>query len=214
MKRYKDYINLNESKQNDFIVDQSMVVDGRFKEGIIPKIVKGVFRCNGLGLTTLEGGPEYVGTYFNCENNNLTSLEFSPVVDGNFNCSNNKIINLEYVKEGKVKNFYCKDNQITSLKGMPEKIDGTFHCHNNKLTSLEHCAKYVKEGFVTMGNRNNLFIERDFIKSNSYKNDYYTDLLNYMIKQDISFDQITTWPEGFITDNIERSSTYIRGFNL
>ena len=50
--------------------------------------VSGYFDCSDNNLTTLEGGPRQVGGYFNCSENQLTTLEGGPrEVGGSFNCS-------------------------------------------------------------------------------------------------------------------------------
>ena len=55
-----------------------------------PKSVAGYFDCANNQLTSLEGAPDTVAGYFDCYNNNLTSLEGAPeTVGGDFNCNNN-----------------------------------------------------------------------------------------------------------------------------
>ncbi len=57
-----------------------------------------------------------VSGYFNCSNNNLTTLEGCPKkVDGN---------------------FYCHKNELTSLEGCPKYVGGNFYFYHNQLTSL------------------------------------------------------------------------------
>ena len=56
--------------------------------------VTGWFDCSNNNLTTLKGCPRWVGGSFSCQYNQLTSLEFSPdYVGGYFNCINNKLTN-------------------------------------------------------------------------------------------------------------------------
>lgn len=56
------------------------------------------FDCSENELTTLEGCPVYVGSTFDCCYNNLTSLKYSPkYVGDDFNCSDNNIKRLEYL---------------------------------------------------------------------------------------------------------------------
>ena len=60
-------------------------------------------------LTSLKGGPKYVGGYCSCINCPISSLEGAPdEVGGDFNCS------------------YC--GNITSLEGAPKKVGGDFWC--------------------------------------------------------------------------------------
>ena len=65
--------------------------------------VTGYFNCSENQLTTLEGSPKWVGGYFSCYNNKLTTLEGGPVtvIDG----------------------YYCYDNKLINFKGFPEDYD-------------------------------------------------------------------------------------------
>ena len=54
--------------------------------------VSGYFNCGDNNLTTLKGSPRWIGGYFYCSRNKLTSLEFSPdYVDGYFDCEYNDL---------------------------------------------------------------------------------------------------------------------------
>jgi Leucine-rich repeat (LRR) protein len=54
--------------------------------------VSGYFDCSNNQLTSLKGCPRWVGSSFYCTYNNLTSLEFSPDYVGNwFNCKYNQL---------------------------------------------------------------------------------------------------------------------------
>jgi len=85
-------------------------------------------KVNGIDLFTAEmSGNHWIG-YFNCSNNNLTSLEGAPSsVSGYFDCSHNK---------------------LTSLEGAPSSVSGIggdFDCSRNNLTSLHDIHKIVKK---------------------------------------------------------------------
>ena len=81
------------------------------------KEVKGFFDCNYNQLTSLEGAPREVGVNFFCHYNNLTTLEGAP----------------EHVAGA----FWCDRNQLTSLKGAPEKVGGYFWCSDNPVPEDE-----------------------------------------------------------------------------
>ena len=55
--------------------------------------VTGYFDCDNNNLTSLKGSPRWVGSSFSCNYNCLTSLEFGP----------------DYVSDG----FYCEGNYLT-----------------------------------------------------------------------------------------------------
>ena len=70
-------------------------------------------------------GIEYKGGYFNCSNNQLTSLEGAPSRVGGY--------------------FTCVNNRLTSLKGAPSNVGGGFSCNNNQITSLKDVHKQIVE---------------------------------------------------------------------
>ena len=80
---------------------------------------------------------------FECQNNNLTSLDFAPdFVGGDFDCSNNNLISLENAPEFVGGDFDCSNNQLTSLAGCPKEVKGYLNCINNRnLKSLEGIKK-------------------------------------------------------------------------
>jgi len=108
-------------KKGLIVEDDSLVFDGdldlssmnltslKFLEDI--KEVIGYFDCENNNLTSLEGCPESVINDFDCECNNLTSLEGGPSSVGG--------------------HFYCENNQLTSLEGCPSSVGGHFYCDNN-----------------------------------------------------------------------------------
>jgi len=93
--------------------------------------VGGYFNCGDNNLTTLKGCPKEVHRWFNYSYNILTSLEHSPeIVEGNFSCRYNyHITSLEGLENtyivGELNVWGC-DNLYT-LKGFPKKIGG-FDC--------------------------------------------------------------------------------------
>ena len=110
--------------------------------------VSGAFDCSYCNLTSLEGCPKEVGSYFYCsECVNLTSLEGAPkTVGGNFNCSNcQNLTSLEGCPREVWGNFYCVFCRgLKSLKGAPERVGRSFYCYDCgvKFTEddvKEHC---------------------------------------------------------------------------
>ena len=73
-------------------------------------------------LKTLEGCPETLGRSFECDNNELQSLEFGP-----------KQIGLS----GEGGHYICSQNQLVNLVGAPREIPGVFNCAANPLKSLK-----------------------------------------------------------------------------
>ena len=106
----------------------------RYDENILKKFtqlkireVTGWFNCNYNNLISLEGCPKKIGKYFFCSYNNLISLEGCP----------------EIVNWG----FYCSYNNLISLEGCPEIVNCDFYCYNNELKE-----KKLPDDVVVKGN--------------------------------------------------------------
>ena len=99
--------------------------------------VTGDFNCYSNVLTTLEGGPKYVGGNFDCSKNKLTDLKGSPLEVGeSLTCYQNKLTSLEGSPKEVGRDFNCQENKLTTLKGSPKWVGGSFYCNDNVLTSL------------------------------------------------------------------------------
>jgi hypothetical protein len=107
------------------------------------------FNCGDNQLTTLEGSPSEVDGHFDCGGNQLTTLEGSPSsVSRYFNCSNNQLTSLEGSPSRVGRDFRCSYNQLTTLEGSPSEVGGYFWCNNNQLTTLEGSPSRVGGYFV------------------------------------------------------------------
>jgi len=108
--------------------------------------VKRYFDCDGNNLTTLEGCPKEVGTWFSCSNNKLISLEYSPkIVGGDFNCWGNiYLTSLEGLENTYIKSrldmWGC--DELYSIKGFPKKV-GTFNCVGTPIEPIY--KKFIRE---------------------------------------------------------------------
>ena len=61
--------------------------------------VRGYFDCSNNNLSSLKNCPTYVGKNFSCDENNLSSLEHSPeFVGGSFDCYFNPLESLDGLK--------------------------------------------------------------------------------------------------------------------
>jgi hypothetical protein len=115
-------------------------------------IVNGYFDCDDNNLTSLKGCPVRVGNYFSCYSNELTSLQYSPqyMENGDFYCRSNKIESLQYCTELIRGNFYCSYNKLTSLEHHPT-VYGEFYCRYNQINTFENFY-YYKENVYFDGN--------------------------------------------------------------
>jgi hypothetical protein len=110
--------------------------------------VSGYFDCERNQLTSLEGAPQEVGGDFDCSNNQLTSLEGAPQEVGrNFYCSYNQLTSLEGAPQEVGGDFNCWGNNLKSLEGSPQSVNGRFNCFSNKLTSLVGAPQKVEGDF-------------------------------------------------------------------
>jgi len=170
--------------------------------------VSGIFNCQNNQLTSLEGAPQSVGgDRFNCNNNQLTSLEGAPQeVGGDFICYNNQLTSLEGAPQKVVGNFNCSHNQLTSLDGAPQEVGGRFNCNNNQLTSLEGGPQEVGNTFDC--SINNIY-RLDFLPN--YKGALYISKTPFyrvwkLIENSIEMDY--TLFDHFIENNIFRDPGY------
>ena len=86
------------------------------------------------GLTKLPLKFNKVNGWFDCSDNNLISLEGSPVeVNNGFNCRFNKLTSFEYAPRIIRGGFSCSDNNIKSFEYFPSYVKGYFYCFNNSI---------------------------------------------------------------------------------
>ena len=114
--------------------------------------VTGSFNCSDNKLTSLEFSPQTVDGFY-CNDNKLASLEFCPqTVGSDFSCSGNQLTSLEFCPQTVSGNFYCNDNKLTSLEFCPQTVGGHFFCSYNRLISLEFSPHTVKGNFYCSDN--------------------------------------------------------------
>lgn len=122
--------------------------------------VNGFFKCYHNALTTLEGCPVEIAYDFDCSYNNLSSLEFGPVVVGG--------------------GYNCAHNNITSLQGAPSEVKYEFKAIVNELTSLEYAPKNVGRNYYFAENNLPSVFTKDFMRDQ--------DKLKIFIKYQDHFD--------------------------
>jgi hypothetical protein len=122
MKNLKTYHQLFENVSVELTPEQiewlDECIDGTWalnpQTGLVD--VKGNFSCIRQGLTDFKGVKfGVVSGSFDCDNNQLTSLEGAPQKVGN--------------------DFSCTGNQLTSLEGAPQKVGVDFFCYHNPVTN-------------------------------------------------------------------------------
>ena len=98
--------------------------------------IDGDFNCGNNRLSSLKGGPKWVGGYFSCSNNRLSSLEFSPYyVGSDFYCINNKLVD-----------NYC-DIEISGEFFTNLKQYGLI-INNNRVTNYNEWRKLYKRKLI------------------------------------------------------------------
>lgn len=108
--------------------------------------IEGTFNVSrARSLTSLEGAPKKVRSFYCNDCVSLTSLEGAPEdVKGTFSCSwCNSLTNLEGAPQ-EVVEFYCNScKQLTSFKGAPEKVGGNFRASG--CTGIKSAEGFPKE---------------------------------------------------------------------
>jgi len=130
------YVNLRSKLEN---LKQPFYVEYLKQLPLTFNVVKGHFNCEENNLTTLEGCPKEVRSYFDCSYNQLISLEHSPkIVEGDFICwSNYYITSLEGLENTYITGRLdvCGCDNLYSLKGFPKKV-GSFDCSGTPLSPI------------------------------------------------------------------------------
>jgi len=114
-------------------------------------IIDGKFSCSDNNLLSLENSPLKVTDAFYCNYNKLITLKGCTQFVGGFACNETNITSLEGCPQDVITFFNCNNNRLTSLVGAPKRIYGYFECGENNLT-LEGCPKYVGGDFFCRNN--------------------------------------------------------------
>jgi len=102
--------------------------------------VSGNFSCHDNQLRSLEGSPVEIGGYFACDDNWLKSLEGGPsVVHGAYSCSDNNLRTLKGAPS-KARSFTCSNNKhLESFEGAEHMQVAEFVCSNgNRIRDFTH----------------------------------------------------------------------------
>ena len=110
------------------------------------------------------------------------------IVNGYFNCSNNELTTLcgapREIREGKTddediysifksSNFDCRCNKLTSLKGAPIFVKGDFDCTSNELTTLCEAPEEVNGDFNCRSNPLSNITGRPKVIGGEFNTDFY-----------------------------------------
>ena len=141
MRHIKEFAQLFESQQEltqeqkDWLDECTYCTDSNWwinpQTGLVD--VDGSFDCEELGLSDFKGVRfGSVEDYFDCRDNQLTSLEGAPRRVG--------------------VNFYCQGNQLTSLEGAPEMVGGDFFCSGNAIseTAIARVLKRMRDNTIPL----------------------------------------------------------------
>ncbi|MCK9471987.1 MAG: hypothetical protein M0Q88_09575, partial [Bacilli bacterium] len=67
---------------------------------------------------------------------------------GNFDCNDNQLTSLEGAPQRVGGFFSCSYNQLTTLEGVPQRVGEYFSCYNNKLKNIDYLPKYYKKLYI------------------------------------------------------------------
>ena len=110
---------------------------------------------NGKGISSLKGIEKLTALeYINCNENNLTSLDFSKntgLVD--IFCSSNKLTSLNVSKCKKLEKLICFDNELKALDVSKNTALVRIDCTRNKLRSLNFSKNPALTSIECSGNK-------------------------------------------------------------
>lgn len=161
--------------------------------------VTGWFDCSNNQLTSLAGGPEIVNSWFNCATNQLTNLKGSPQkVSGYFDCSDNQLTNLEGAPSV-IGHFSCSHNQLTSLVGVSDV--GSQDLGNGLQDVLLNCSNNPVDTIWQMINDQRFFDKINHIYTDLWLGDGWTlqgDVLE-QISEELGIELPSDWIEQVTT---------------
>ena len=128
---------INEDSTVDVDWDVNLYDKGLTKIPLKFGKVSGYFSCGDNQLKSLEGSPLSVGGGFNCSHNQLKSLSGAPLsVGGYFSCSFNQLKSLEGISGRISGGIYCHDNQLRDVKGVKDGWLGEFSVYGNPVHEI------------------------------------------------------------------------------
>ena len=128
---------INEDSTVDVDWDVNLYDKGLTKIPLKFGKVSGYFSCGDNQLKSLEGSPLSVGGHFNCSHNQLKSLSGAPLsVGGYFSCSFNQLKSLEGISGRISGGIYCHDNQLRDVKGVKDGWLGEFSVYGNPVHEI------------------------------------------------------------------------------
>jgi hypothetical protein len=154
---------------SDFHINQMMflddVVEGEWE--LNPKgevIVKGDVDMSYLNLSDIPYKFKYISGYFNCSNNQLTTLKNAPKeIGGGFNGDSNNLKNIKYLPK-------C-------IRYLKEDIYSNYSFRANPLTTLEHIPKNIKDGCIYFSWSDEMY---EYFKCNLDKIHFWGSIHSYL----------------------------------
>jgi len=96
------------------------------------------FDCQNNQLTTLDVSQNTALTFFACDNNQLTTLDVSANLALTYlNCNTNQLTFLDITQNIALTYLRCNDNQLTSLDVTQNTFLNNLFCANNQITYLD-----------------------------------------------------------------------------
>lgn len=194
-KDFEDFLNRCVTGNWGFNLDGSIFIEGdldcssflksskKLNTGFLPKIkiksISGDFNCSNNNLISLQYSPEFVGGSFKCYSNILKSLEFcSPKIGANFDCMYNQIENLFGCPAEIFGNIVLDFNELKDLKGGPKIVSGDYRVSTNQLISLIGSPVEIEGSFICENNNLESLIggPKTIGKNYSCSQNYLTDL--------------------------------------
>lgn len=148
---------LEKSEEHGYIVNVDGTVNLKGKKlfaiGVKFGKINGEFNCQDNNLKSLNFAPHTVKEKFDISNNLITSLVGSPKTVGSLHASHNKLTTLEGCPQEIAWAIFVSNNKLKSLTGSPEVVHNVFYCSHNELSDLVGAPKIIKGAFSAQNNR-------------------------------------------------------------
>jgi hypothetical protein len=131
-----------------------MIGGDKLTNGLFVWVSVRSFWCSGTNIETLEGSPKIVTGVFNCNGcEKLKSLKGCPKKVGSFSCAwCYNLPSLEGGPQEVVGGYGCNNCDLKTLKGAPKKVGGCFDCSMNRdLISIADAPDTCEMGFNCNG---------------------------------------------------------------
>jgi len=170
-------------------------------------------------ITSLKGFPAIVGGDVMLNNNKLTNLVGLPkIIHGDLRIEGNPLTSLKGLTiDNCPEDLGLFDTKLETLKDLPANVKqvNINTCRTIKTIThvLDRDLKIVK--FVAINNLTKMVeYEVEAYNKNNTTKEFYNNLFNVLIKNNVNVREYKYWPKGFLNSNLGKSADNIVKFKL